>query len=64
MSNATDRISYALSKQVPDMAHGFTISTNYGDLTIAAADALEFAALADKLLTRQYLAAINGEKKP
>ena len=29
-------ISYALSKQVPDMARGFTIHTNYGDITIEA----------------------------
>lgn len=26
--------SYALSKQIPDMARGFDISTNYGDITI------------------------------
>ena len=64
MSDTTDRISYALSKQVPDMAHGFTISTNYGDFEIGAADALEFAVLADKLLTKRFLAAINEEKKP
>ena len=54
-----NKISYALAKQVPDMAHGFTIHTSYGDLEIAAADALEFAALADKLLTKQYLAALQ-----
>lgn len=27
-------IQYALAKQVPDMARGFTIATNYGDITI------------------------------
>ena len=27
-------ISYALAKQVPDMARGFAIHTNYGDITI------------------------------
>lgn len=63
MSNDTDRISYALNKQVPDMAHGFTINTNYGDIEIGAVDALEFAVLADKLLTKQYLAATSKEKK-
>lgn len=63
MSNATDRISYALSKQVPAMAHGFTIQTNYGDIEISAADALEFAVLADKLLTKQYLSATQKEKQ-
>ena len=29
-------IRYALAKQVPDMARGFTISTSYGDITIPA----------------------------
>lgn len=27
-------INYALAKQVPDMARGFTIHTNCGDITI------------------------------
>ena len=31
-----DEISYALSKQVPDMQRGFTIQTAYGDLVIPA----------------------------
>lgn len=31
-----DQISYALSKQVPDMQRGFTIQTAYGDLVIPA----------------------------
>lgn len=63
MSRESEQISYALSKQVPNMAHGFTIQTDYGDLHIAAQDALPFAALADKLLTKQYLAVLQGEKK-
>ncbi len=29
-------LSYALAKQVPDMARGFTIATSYGDITIPA----------------------------
>lgn len=29
-------IAYALAKQVPDMARGFTIRTNYGDIAIEA----------------------------
>ncbi len=58
-----NKISYALAKQVPDMAHGFTIHTSYGDIAIDAADALEFAMLADKVLTKQYLAAIQREKQ-
>lgn len=27
-------LSYALAKQVPDMARGFTIATSYGDIVI------------------------------
>lgn len=30
----TNEISYALAKQVPDMARGFTIQTSYGELVI------------------------------
>ena len=29
-------IRYALAKQVPDMARGFTVATAYGDITIPA----------------------------
>ena len=63
MSNDIDQISYALSKQVPDMLRGFTISTNYGDLHISAKDASPFAARAKGLLEKQYLAALQGAKK-
>ena len=28
-------ITYALSKQIPDMERGFTIATSYGDIAIA-----------------------------
>ena len=28
------QLDYALAKQVPDMARGFAIHTNYGDITI------------------------------
>ena len=33
-SVAEQALQYALAKQVPDMARGFTIATNYGDITI------------------------------
>ena len=39
MSTEQERISYALAKQVPAMARGFTISTSYGDIQIDAEDA-------------------------
>ncbi|MDX3997277.1 hypothetical protein QYP02_30090 [Pseudomonas aeruginosa] len=32
-------IEYALAKQVPDMARGFTIATSYGELHVGAVDA-------------------------
>ena len=31
---AEQALQYALAKQVPDMARGFTIATAYGDITI------------------------------
>ena len=34
-------IHYALAKQVPDMARGFTIQTNYGDIVFAPGFAAE-----------------------
>lgn len=63
MASNADKLSYALAKQVPDMAHGFTIHTSYGDIDIEANDALEFAVLADKLLTKQFIAASKREKQ-
>jgi len=36
MSNYTDNLEYSLAKRVPDMARGFTIHTNYGDIMIEA----------------------------
>ena len=33
-SAAEQALQYALAKQVPDMARGFTIHTTYGDITI------------------------------
>jgi hypothetical protein len=34
-------LGYSLSKQVPDMARGFTIATNYGDITVEPGQAAE-----------------------
>lgn len=33
-ATTSDKASYALAKQVPDMERGFTIHTNYGDIVI------------------------------
>ena len=40
-----DEIRYALSKQVPDIAHWATFSTNSGELRLTGADARRIAAL-------------------
>jgi hypothetical protein len=34
MSFQTEKIQYALAKQVQDMERGFTIHTNYGDIFV------------------------------
>lgn len=63
MSTATDTISYALAKQVPAMARGFTISTSYGDIEIAADDAEAFQRLAKLMLNQKLANAIAAEKE-
>lgn len=35
-SDAELRLSYALSRQVPDMDRGFTLHTTYGEIAVAA----------------------------
>ena len=34
MPTPEETLSYAIAKQVPDMSRGFTIQTNYGDITV------------------------------
>lgn len=46
----TDRIRYALSKQVSDIAHEARFDTRYGELHLVGADARKIAALVEKLL--------------
>lgn len=36
-----ERLSYALAKQMPDMAHGFSIQTGYGSITFEAGQGAE-----------------------
>lgn len=52
-TNMDEALRYALAKQVPDMERGFTIQTNYGDLTIDAEDAGRIAAAVKLALTRK-----------
>lgn len=63
MSTATDTLSYALAKQVPAMARGFTISTSYGDIQIDADDAEPFQRLAKLMLNQKLADAIAAEKE-
>jgi hypothetical protein len=63
MSTEQERISYALAKQVPAMARGFTISTSYGDIEVDADDAEQFQRLAKLMLTQQLANAIAAEKE-
>lgn len=55
-------ISYALSKQVPDMARGFTIHTNYGDLHISAEDATPYLQMAELQLHNKLVALQKGTR--
>nr|WP_321467143.1 hypothetical protein [uncultured Desulfobulbus sp.] len=49
----TQKLKYALSKQVPDMLRGFTIHTNYGDIEIEPEFAEAFRNLAADVLQYQ-----------
>jgi hypothetical protein len=53
-----DMLSYALSRHVQAMMHGFTLQTDYGNLQIRAEDAREFA----ELLARQLRQKINHQQ--
>ena len=62
MSTVTDTLSYALAKQVPAMERGFTISTSYGDIEIAAEDADPFRRIAYLLVVNKLAPLIAAEK--
>ena len=68
MSTVTDPLSYALAKQVPAMERGFTISTSYGDIEVAAEGndvfyVQAFQRLAKLMLTQKLANAIAAEKE-
>lgn len=48
------QVSYALSKQVPDMERGFSISTNYGDIVVDGEEGREIIEAVRKMLERKY----------
>lgn len=53
MSHANDDTHYALAKQVPDMARGFTLHTTYGDLQIEPEEAAAFIRLTKSVLMKR-----------
>jgi hypothetical protein len=62
-SPAALAVSYALARHVPDMARGFTIATNYGELSIAAAEAFrhpEIARAVESILQMRLRMAERG----
>lgn len=53
MSHPNDETHYALARQVPDMARGFTVHTNYGDLQIEPEEAAAFIRLTKSVLMKR-----------
>lgn len=54
--------SYKLARHVPDMARGFTICTNYGEMRIGGPLALRMQALVRQALANE-LAALGNRRK-
>jgi hypothetical protein len=60
---ALEQKQYALTRQVPDMAHGFTIVTAYGEIAIArSATSKRIAELVEKMLLDEL--AIQTKRPP
>jgi len=53
VTSEQERLSYALAKQVPAMAGGFSIYTSYGDIEIDADDAERIAEAVRVVLRRR-----------
>jgi hypothetical protein len=47
------KTEYALAKQIPDMARGCTIHTNYGDIELSPDEAAKLAKAVEKLLNKR-----------
>lgn len=50
MTMPRDEVAYALAKQVPELAHTCTFTTNFGDLTLRGEAAVKVATLVKRLL--------------
>jgi len=57
MSYYIDNLGYSLSKRVPNMEHGFTISTDYGDIAIDGEEGRAIITATRKLLERKLVRA-------
>lgn len=55
------RLTYMLNRQVPDMARGFTISTNYGDVVIEPGPLADSVAKAVRLALEAELATLQKQ---
>lgn len=60
MNELEMRVSYALSKQVPAMERGFTISTSYGDIEVSQEEAAAFAEVA-RVMFAERLRQVRGD---
>lgn len=58
-SDAELRLSYALSRQVPDMDRGFTVVTNYGEIEVVAGPVAERIQAAIREAIQKELAALE-----
>ena len=61
---ATDadlRLSYALAKQVPDMARGFTIHTSYGEIAVVPGPLADQIQALVRQATERELAACGAQ---
>ncbi|WP_426161648.1 hypothetical protein [Pseudoduganella sp. R-34] len=59
MNEMAMRASYALSKQVPDMKRGFTISTSYGEIEVSPEEAAAFTEVARAMFAKRLEQAVE-----
>lgn len=53
MSYEIDNLEYSLAKRVPNMAHGFSIETDYGRIEISAEQAPKIVEAVRKALEKE-----------
>lgn len=59
-TNETNKISYALAKQVPDMLRGVLIRTSYGDISLDGEDAEVLAGMVKVMLERRLAVCLQS----